>query len=438
MSADPRSTALTVLAAVFGMNLLARGVSETYALFLLPIGEEFAWSRSRLTSVYSVYMIVHGLAAPLAGLAVDRYGPRSSYLIGLVCLGGGYLAAGRLDALWQFHLCIGVLGGIGVATLGVIPAQALISRWYRARLATAMGVAYAGLGSGVIVVVPLTQMIIEHSGWRAAYTVLGVSLLVLILAVAAAPWRRWWRGHPAIHVPGPTEKPHVGEPRTVASRSAERLAGTPPTATSVAGRSPPAGGWTLRAAMAEGAFWGLFAIFFFTAVSVFATSIQIPAYLVSLGFAPVAAATAFGMLGLLSTAGMMLSGMFADRLGRRPTATATYSLTIGGLVALWLLGTWPSIGVLALFVVAFGLAMGSRGPLVSELSAKLYGGGRAGAIYGAVTLGMGLGASIGSWVSGLLFDLTGDYAAVFAFSAVTAVLGLAQFWLVPALATGRR
>jgi len=190
--------------------------------------------------------------------------------------------------------------------------------------------------------------------------------------------------------------------------------------------------------MAERAFWGLFTIFFFTAVSTFATTIQVPAYLVSLGFAPIAAATAFGMLGLVSTVGMVLSGTFADRLGRRPTATTTYSLTIGGLVLLWLLGTWPSIGVLALFVAAFGIAMGSRGPLVSELSAKLYGSGRAGAIYGAVTLGMGLGASIGSWISGLLFDLTGDYAAVFVFSAVAALLGLAQFWLVPALATGRR
>ena len=433
MSADLRSTALTVLAVVFVMNLLARGVSETYALFLLPLGEEFGWSRSRLTSVYSVYMVVYGLAAPLAGFAVDRYGPRTSYTVGLLCLGGGCLAASRLDALWQFHLCIGVLGGVGVATLGMVPAQALVSRWFRARLGTAMGIAYAGFGSGVIVVVPVTQIVIERAGWRDAYAVLGTSLLVLLLAVAAAPWRRWWHGHPAIHSLGLAQGPCVETSPARRSRT-----GRP------RGREPRAGiptareGWTLRAAMTERAFWGLFATFFFTAVSIFATSIQIPAYLVSLGFAPVAAATAFGMLGLLSTLGMVLSGTCADRLGRRPTATASYSLTIGGLVALWLLGTWPSLGVLTLFVAAFGIAMGSRGPLISELSAKLYGGGRAGAIYGAVTLGMGLGASVGSWLSGLLFDLTGGYAAVFAFSAVAALLGLAQFWLVPALATGRR
>lgn len=65
-------------------------------------------------------------------------------------------------------------------------------------------------------------------------------------------------------------------------------------------------------------------------------------------------------------------------------------------------------------------------------------GGGLGAIYGVITLGMGVGAGMGSWISGMLYDVTGGYVACFAFSAIMAVFGLAQFWLVPALASGRR
>ena len=58
---------VAVLAIGFVMNMLLRGVSETYVVFLLPLGAEFGWSRTELTGVYSLYMLVHGACSPLAG-----------------------------------------------------------------------------------------------------------------------------------------------------------------------------------------------------------------------------------------------------------------------------------------------------------------------------------------------------------------------------------
>jgi MFS family permease len=86
--------AFAVLALCFTFNLLARGISETYAVFLLPLGSEFGWERAELASVYSIYMLVHGITAPLAGLLFDRLGPRLVYAFGFACYGGGYYLAG--------------------------------------------------------------------------------------------------------------------------------------------------------------------------------------------------------------------------------------------------------------------------------------------------------------------------------------------------------
>lgn len=397
------ATALMVVAICVSMNMLARGVSETYAVFLLPLEREFGWGRAVLTGVYSSYMLVHGLSAPLAGLLFDRLGPRMLYAGGALCLGGGYFLAARLDQAWQFHLCIGFLGGIGVAAMGMVPASALVSRWFRARLGTAMGITYAGLGMGVIAVVPLTQWLIELDGWRSAYRYLGSFLLVLVPLLLVLPWKRYAAGNPDY-------------------------------------RSPPgpraARGWTLGKALRSAAFWGLFAVFFFTAASIWGTILQAVAYLVEIGFAPLEAATAFGVLGIMSVLGMIASGWLADRIGRRFTVTVTFTLTIAGIGLLFLLAQFPYHWLLVVFVVFFGISQGSRGPVVSTLCAELFPGGGIGAIYGALTLGMGTGAASGAWISGWLRDATGGYEAGFLFAVIAALLGLSQFWMIPALARG--
>jgi MFS family permease len=405
-SADARRTALAVLALCAAMNLLARGVGETFNVFLLPLQAEFGWQRADLTGVYSVYMLVHGLAALGAGLLFDRMGPRQLYILGLALLGSGYLLAGRLGSLWQLYVCIGLLGGLGATAMGMVPASGLICRWFRARLASAMGLAYAGLGTGVLVIVPLAQWLIDRHGWRATYEGMGLTLLVLIVPVALLPWRRIAAGHPLL--------------------AAERRAG-----------AADASGWTLRRALASRPFWGLFAVFFFTSFSIYLINPQFVAYLVDAGFPALQASLAFGVAGMLSVAGMIGTGWLADRFSRLWVVSVSYGLTFAGLGFLALLPGTPTAPLLVAFVLCFGLSMGARGPVVSTLAARLYPGGGFGAVYGAITLGMGLGAASGSKLSGVLHDLTGGYQANLGLSAAMLLAALAQFWLIPALASGR-
>jgi MFS family permease len=68
------------------MNTLGRGVTETFAVFLLPVEKALGATRSEISATYSIYMIVNGFAAPFAGQLIDRLGARATYGAGLILL----------------------------------------------------------------------------------------------------------------------------------------------------------------------------------------------------------------------------------------------------------------------------------------------------------------------------------------------------------------
>ena len=55
-----------------------------------------------------------------------------------------------LQKLWEFYLFLGVLGGIGASMVGIVPSQSILIKWFDKRLSTALSIAYAGQGLGVL------------------------------------------------------------------------------------------------------------------------------------------------------------------------------------------------------------------------------------------------------------------------------------------------
>ncbi len=402
--------ALSVLALCAGLNLIARGIGETFAIFLLPIAREFGADRAALTGVYSTYMLTLGLMSPLAGFAHDRFGPRLGYGAGLLLFGTACALAGAMTALWQLYLLVGIAGAVGSALIGAVPASSLVSRWFRARLPSAMSVLATALGSGMLVFAPATQWLIDHLGWRGAYHAFAVLLLALFVPMMLLPWRRIAAGAPDV---------------VAAAAAAQRTSG---------GRD-----WTIARALRTGVFWALFGVIFLTSITTYAISVQLVAYLIESGITPLRAASIFGAVGMVSIVGMMGSGVLAQRFGERAVATVSYTGTIAGIGVLALLQAGPSTTLIGAFLLLFGTMQGTRGPLVAVLTARNFAGGGMGRVYGSVLLGMGTGAAIGSWASGTLYDLTGGYRAGFLLAAAAAACGLLLFWTVNGLsgASGR-
>jgi MFS family permease len=404
-SSPPRTAALAalVLFLCFAFNMLGRGVGDTFIVLLLPLSDAFGWKRAAVSSVYSIYLVVTGLSAPLTGMLLDRYGPRVVYPLGLLLLGIGCLLAGHLDALWQFQACIGFFNGIGVSMLGMVPASMLISRWFRDRMSTAMGIAYAGFGTGTLIIVPLAQYLIEAHGWRETYRLLGFAVLAFLPLVMLLPWKRIAESSPRREPAGPTPEPLAGSP--------------------------------LRAALRTREYWQLAQVFTFTALAMYAMLSQIVAYLVQVGLEPLQAATAFGMQGLLAVFGMTASGWSSDRFGYRATATSSFVSTFLGIAFLVLLSFHPARWLVVPFVLLFGISQGARGPIVASIAAKVFRGPAFATIYGTIFAWMSAGAALGSWISGALYDLTGGYRWSFAFSMTCIAIAAMPFWVKRRLGT---
>jgi MFS family permease len=174
--------------------------------------------------------------------------------------------------------------------------------------------------------------------------------------------------------------------------------------------------------MREWPFWGLGLAFMGTSLGIFSMAPQFMAYLTERGVDGAYAARALAVAGVLTPIGMVGFNWLADRGGRRIAAMLAYGCSLGGLGALALV-RGPSDDLwLWLFVALFGCSVGSRGPMISTLVTLRYRGANLGRIYGLISVGMGLGGSLGAWIGGVLHDLTGDYTAVMIFSALSLLM----------------
>jgi MFS family permease len=397
----PARVALNVLALCFALSVLGRGLGESFTVFLKPISENFGWDRAQVVSVYSLSALAGGLASPLIGRLFDYSGPRNVYSLGLLLLGGAFLFAGHAQQLWQFQLSLGICVGVGIAFIGNVPNSILLGRWFGPRLPTAMAIVYSATGAGVLVLLPASQVLIDHLGWRGAYQIFGGGALFLLLPLLILPWRLFSSGSPQL-----------------AQRHTEDFIDE---------------GWTLPSAMRHHAFWALFSTFFFTAIGMYAISPQVVAYLIDAGFPPLQAATAWGFSGVVLLFGMLGISWLDGIIGRRPSVLFSYALSIVGIFLLWLLQWHPNIWILTGFVICFGSMIGSRGPLLTATAMKIFRGKRVGTIYGAISIGSGLGSAFGSWSGGLIHDWSHSYNPLIAFALVSVLLGMIPFLVVPAL-----
>ena len=381
------------------MTSLSRGMGESFGVFLLPLSDYFSWDRASVTSIYSIYMFFLGLGSLLSGISFDRYGAKFNYIFGTSLLAIAYGTAGYLEHLWQFYLFLGIMGGIGASMVGIVPSQSILLKWFDKRLSSALSIAYAGQGLGVLFLAPICQILIVKYGWGASYSLVAVCFAVIVMLLFFLPWEKIRKGSKN------EKKPKLSKLNNI----------------------------RLKEAILTNSFWIFFFIFLFTAMGIFGISLQVVAYLIYCGFSEVESAFFFGLMGMLTFPGMALTGFAADIWKKHLVSSFSYFLSFLGIFSLYCLQYYANYYFLILFVTSFGLSAGARGPIITTLIAKIFSGKGLASIYGATNLGQGIGAASGAFLAGFLFDIYSNYNVGFLFCSFFTFVGALLFWYIPGI-----
>jgi MFS family permease len=379
---------------------------HSYPVYLVAFIEEFGWSRAETSIAYSVSQLVGGVSSPLVGVLVDRLGPRRLLLIGSLLLVLGLAASAFATALWQMILLYGIVMTFGANCLGLVAFVPVLSRHFVRRRGMAISIVQSANGIARGISAPAVQLTISLIGWRMTYLVQAALMAAVVLPLMAL------------------------------FRSADRAGGMAQSTEPAGGgvpRAAPSGipaepGWSLGEALRTPHFWLLFAVYMFTGLGSFFVSLHQLAFAVDIGFDKLYAAQVLGIGALLAVPGIVVTGTLSDYLGREVSAILAYGFSILGVVC-GLLITGPDQHLLLwLHACFFGLTWGARGPAITAKTADLFPGPRLGTILGVITIGSGLGAALGSWGAGWIYDLSGSYRVAFMMSIASYVCGIVAFW----------
>jgi MFS family permease len=393
-----------MLGGAFTAFTVSAGLMHSYAVYLVAFIEEFGWGRAETSVAYSVSQLVAGLSSPFVGALVDRLGPRRLLLLGGGLLVFGLAVSAFATALWQITLLYGVMMTIGANCLGLVVFVPLLSRHFVRRRGMAIAILQSANGFGRAVSAPLVQLGVSGIGWRPTYLLQAALMAVVVLPLAAL-FRRADPVAPAI------------TDGTVPEGD--------PAALSVASPRPD---WTLTEAICTPHFWLLFSVYMFTGLGSYFVSLHQLAFAIDIGFDRIYAAWVLGMGALLAVFGTIVTGTMSDYVGREISAILAYGFSIIGVICALMITSPDQHLLLWLHSCFFGLTWGARAPTITAKTADLFPGGQLGAILGVITIGSGLGAALGSWGAGWIFDVTGSYRVAFSLSIAAYLCGVVAFW----------
>jgi predicted MFS family arabinose efflux permease len=359
----------------------------TFGVFLKPIMADMHWDRGTASFALSFGEILGALTVPVLGVMMDRWSIRRVALPGIVafaaCLGLLGLTSHSLLVFVIFFAMASISGEIQ-CPLGYTKA---IAAGFDRRRGLALGIALAGVGLGGMFVPQIAQALIASIGWRGAYACLGV----LTLAVAFPAVGLW------VREPRPGEGEHRARP---------------------AGGMP---GLTAREALRQPQFWLLAAAFFLVAMALLGSSAHVVPLLTDRGLSPAAATATFGLFGLSTLIGRVVTGFLVDRVFAPYIAAAFWFAPVAGF-ALLMSGTGllPATGV---FLI--GLGLGSEVDMLAFLNSRYFGQRAFGQLYGYFFMSFALGGACGRFLGGYLFDIAGSYGPALIGAGVALVVAVA-------------
>lgn len=365
-------TFITLMGA-FGLNLTA-------GQFFAPLNNTYGWDLTTLSLAVSLNMITWGIFQPIMGKLIDRLGPKSVIASSAALMGIAFLLSATITEVWQFFIYYGVFTAIGFAGCGSMANSVLVTRWFVKKRAKMLSRSSMGMNIGQLLLLPLTGYLIANTGFRSAFVVLGMIILVIVVPLVL-----------------------------FAVRNNPEDVGQLPDGDSTAIFSPPKSA-KLSEALRSSQFWIASLGFASCGFTLYLVTMHLPTFAVDLGGDTSLGGRLLGIAAFASAVSMFVTGQLTRNFGKKNLLIMLYIIR---LIAFIWLAISPGIWQIYVFSIVYGVSSMPIIPLVTGIIGDRFGKNAMGSILGFSWLLHQIFAALGVFLGGYLRTVSGDYSYVF-------------------------
>lgn len=354
-------------------------VNTIHTLFIAPVTEKFGFTISAFSLIFTISAIVIAAASPIVGKLLNVVSIKLMMTVSALLVGAGFICYSFASAISVFY-AIGILVAVGMAGLTTIPISTMITHWFKEERGFAMGIAFAGAGTGSFFWMQIVSRLIDNYGYHYAYLILGLVILLVAVPIAVlfvykSPEDRYKLNQNA----GQSREEQKPEPKA-----------------------------DFKRIMMNPAFFPFAAGVLLMGISIAGVQIHIQSYLASLNYPLPYSANVGSTLAISALTGNIVGGILFDKLNTKTALAIFGGCALLGTAAL-LLAKIPAVPFI--FAVIFGLCLCLPSLWPSYGVGRIFKDENYSSTLGLVNLFFVVGGAVGPFFSGLMADSQFGYQA---------------------------
>ncbi len=405
---------VTAILSGLGLGFYENGLS---ALFK-PITTELGFNRAVTSFAAGIGRLEGNLIAPLTGWLVDKFGSRYVIFSGILIISLGLALMNRVNSLWSYYLVWGVIISLGINSALTIAIDKTLTDWFVSQRGLAMGIRFAIIGLGAVVVIPLVTWLASTQGWRTTCLIWAA----VMLAGAPVAWFFVRQKRPEYY----GLLPDGAQIKSDAKSGATTVVDKGVEYASALGETE----FTLREALRTPAYWILTMAFTLHMTIHGGFSVHCIPFLTDMGIQPTLAGGLMGMMMFFTIPSRFVAGILADRMRK-----GRLQLLLGGAFLLQAIGIAVflvnhSIAAVYVFFILYGLGSGAPTLLNIIIRGRYFGRKAFGSNFGTSLLLVAPISLLAPVYTGWIYDTTGSYTTAFILFTILGTIAAALMCLV--------
>tara|TARA_Y100000996_G_scaffold398689_1_gene366973 strand:- start:1025 stop:2263 length:1239 start_codon:yes stop_codon:yes gene_type:complete len=356
-------------------------------LFIEPMSSSLNWSVASISVGIALRQIAGTMVGPLLGPRIDKTEPKKLFFISTLITGISTIVLGFITNVWVFYMVYGVIGAIAITGISNLVTGTVISKWFIKSRGRALGFSDLGSSVGVIILIPVINIIITTYSWESAWVSLGLLHLIIMTPVAFLMKRQ-----PEDYGLLPDNEISVENDVITNDSKLDTVV------------------WTAKEAIKTYQFWIIILAFGLSNISVMAILSHQINHIVHQGFSSTQAALIISLWAIFAGFARVLFGFLLEKISVR---YLSFIVMIGSALGTYFLLIGNSLELLYCFAIIYGLFRGAVVLMSIIIWADYYGRTNLGAIRGLTTPFNIISLSIGPVAAGYFYDQLGSYDMIF-------------------------